>query len=325
MKTNYLYIFIYIALSGIVSACSSSWDDKYSGVGFEAVVSPTLAVDSEELTFPHGASSTTLMVLSNSRWTASSSAGWLTLDYTQGSGNAGITVIAEANNSTTQVRTAVITISNSIDTRRVTVTQAPLDEELRVASTALPYTFEGGIHTVGVSSNVAWSVSSNAAWLKVAKNGEESLFTATAEPNISSNSRQAVITVKGTLLSLTIDVSQTGVQAPKVHKLNVTNITKHEADCHFNAYSNDIDITEFGICYSSLAQTPSQANADVTKQEGGGRNVAHVFGLKGLKSKTTYYVRPYIVTALGTLYGDTSQFTTPASVPGEDDNETPND
>ena len=47
------------------------------------------------------------------------------------------------------------------------------------------------------------------------------------------------------------------------------------------------------------------------------------FALTGLNSKTTYHLRAFITTALGTHYSEVVEFTTLASVPNEGDNGTP--
>jgi hypothetical protein len=146
-----------------------------------------------------------------------------------------------------------------------------------------------------------------------------------AQQNISTSSRQATITITGVTLNATLKVEQTGVKAPTVATLSVTGVTKHEAVCQVKASSADIDITQYGVCYSSTQSVPTKENGTVRSADGGGKSIDHAFTLTDLHSKTTYYVRPYVVTALGTQYGETVKFTTKVSTPNEGDNPTPED
>ncbi len=324
MKKYFLYIFIYIA-AGANLACSDSWNDKYLELAFEATSAATLSVNADVLEFPDHASSQQVEIRSNSRWTAVSSANWLTLSSNYGNRDANLTVSAEVNTSTTQERTGNITISNGVKSFTVSVKQLAKQESLEVSPLSLSYSFNGGQEAINVSANVSWTVISSASWLTVSKDAEGLSFSVTAAKNISTDSRQATITVKGISMNKSIEVMQTGVQAPSIDKLTILDITKHEATCRISANSHNIDITEYGICYSSMFQTPNQANADVLNQTGAWKNLSHDFRLTGLSSRTTYYVRPYIVTELGTLFGETVQFTTPASAPNEGDNGIPKD
>lgn len=321
-----LYIIIYIAAVTLTAACSDSWDDQYSDTAFEGVIAPSFSVSSDSLVFSDQASSQEITVAAHGRWTAKSNVSWLTVSCDQGGGGTtAVTVTVQANTNTLQARKGTITIGNGINNKTVNVLQSAMAENLYVTVASLTSSFSGESGTVDVQANVTWTVSSNANWLTVKKNDGGTAFTWTANPNISTQPRQAVITVKGVSLQHAIAVAQTAVRAPTIAALTVSGITKHSADCSLQATSSDIDITEYGIYYSASAQSPGQGNAQTLKADGGGRSVRQVFQLKDLKSKTTYYVRPYVVTSLGRQYGDTTTFTTPVSAPNEDDNGTPND
>lgn len=324
MKKKSIYIFI-ISAAGVFSACSDSWDDKYSMEPFDLVVAPSLAVNQEKMEFPCEESNQTLEIIANGRWTASTSASWLKLSQSHGRGNTSLNISVEAYTNTTQDRSATITISNGITTRQVSVTQLAMIESLQTSLGEWTVSYEGGNKVVEVRSNVPWTISSSASWLTFTKDSKGLSFTISVQKYINTTPREAKITIKGVKLIKEVIVSQSGVQAPVIGKLSVSNVSKHEATCNFQASSNDIDIKEYGVCYSNSNKTPSKTNADVKYQQGGGKNVTKSFKLTDLKSKTTYYVCPYVVTDLGTQYGETIQFTTPASVPNEDDNGKPKD
>ena len=240
MKTKTLLITLTLTLTlTMLTACSSSWDDKYAGMPFVAMTASSISIDNESLEFPEQASSQSFSFSVAGYWTASTSASWLSLSATQGNGNGTIVVEAEAN-SNTQQRTAVITMSNGIESRQVSVTQQ-------------------------------------------------------------------------------------GASLPEVSGVSVTDITKHSAQCSFSFSSALLDVTEYGICYNSSGQTPDTRNSTVQRQQGGGKSGNPTFSLNDLKSKTTYQVRAYVVTSMGTLYSETTQFATLVSAPNQGDNQTPQD
>lgn len=326
MNKKYLHIFIFIAALGACTACSSSWEDQFDDTPFEATVDASLTVGTEKLEFTDEASTQNIDIAAKGYWTATTSAGWLQLGMTSGKGNASLSVTTEANKSTTQLRTATITISNGTATYTVSVSQATMTEMLKIVdSTPLAHNYQGGSNEVAVESNVAWSVSSNASWLAVSKNETGTGFRVEVGQNISINTREAVITVRGVGMSSTLSVTQYGVVPPTLSEISTSNIAKHSATCRFTYNSEDLDVTEYGICYSNTATTPDKSNAKTMKLSEGGHSGNPSFDISDLKSKTTYYVRAYIVTVIGTQYGETTQFTTPASAPNEDDNGTPQD
>ena len=326
MNKKPLYLFIYIAAIGACTACSTSWDEQFADTPFEATVNASLAVGTERLEFPDEAATQHIDIAATGYWTATTSAGWLQLGTTHGKGNASLSVTAEANKSTTQSRNATVTISNGTASYTVSVSQATMTEMLRIVDTStLVHYYPGGSNEVAVESNVAWSVSSNASWLTVSKNEAGTGFTIVVGQNISINTREATVTVRGVGLSSSLSVFQYGVVPPTLSEVSTLSIAKHSATCRFNYYSEDLDVTEYGICYSNTASPPDKSNAETVQQSGSGHSGNPSFDISDLKSKTTYYVRAYIVTAIGTQYGETTQFTTPASAPNEDDNGTPQD
>ena len=324
MKKTILYLLYIIVISGVIS-CSSSWEEQYNETPFEVMPSVPLNVSSEVLEFPETSSSQQLAVSTSNYWTAKCSASWLQLSSAMGKGDAVLTVSAEANPSTTQQRTATITISVGFESRTVHVTQATMAEILQVSTDQLSYSFWGNAYEVTVSSNVNWTVTSNAGWLTVSKHGDGKAFTVNAAQNLSTQQRQATVTVRGIGLSHAIPVIQGAVSAPTLTAPNTTEVTKHTAVCRFSFTSADLDVTEYGLCYSSTTNSPDKANAQVLGLPGGGRGGDPSITISGLTSKTTYYVRAYILTGLGIQYSETVQFTTPVSVPNEDDNQTPQD
>ena len=324
---KYLHIIIYIAALLITADCSDNWSEQYDDTSFEGVQKPVFNLSTTALAFGNEASVQQFTISSRGGWTAKSSASWLSISPDKGlSGDVNVSVTVAANTSTTEVRTATITLSNSIESKTISVEQQAMTEVLLLDASPRNLSFDATTGTIVVESNVPWSVGSNASWLSVIKNAEGTAFIWTVTQNMNTSARQATITVKGVRQEQAVAVSQTGVRQPDIAAPVVSDITKHSASCLMEAASADIGITESGICFSSTAQQPDRGNAQVLKGTGGSlKNVRQVFALTALQSKTTYWVRSYVVTALGVQYGPIAQFATPASVPGEDDNGTPND
>lgn len=193
---------------------------------------------------------------------------------------------------------------------------------LSAGTAELSYESQGGANEVPVAANVPWTVSSGAAWLTVNRNDAGTSFSVICQPNMSLNERQATLTVSGVGLSHAIAVSQRGVTAPIVGTPSVGAVEKHSANCQFSFTSADLDATACGVCYSPTASEPTTDNATL-RQDNSGRSGQVAFALTGLDSKTTYHLRAFITTALGTHYSEPVEFTTLASVPNEGDNGTP--
>ena len=109
----------------------------------------------------------------------------------------------------------------------------------------------------------------------------------------------------------------TGVSAPQVFTIPVppsvstnsaSNVTYNSATSG-GAISNpsSVAITECGVAYSSSNNSPTTANSKVSTTSCSGNFISN---LTGLSQETLYYLRAYISSPLGTLYGETKSFTT---------------
>ena len=185
--------------------------------GFLPHICPTdeqpssLSVSPSSLSYTAAGESKTVTVTSNTSWTATSSASWLTISPASGSNNGTITAVAAANTSSSQ-RTATITVSGSGITRTISVTQAGVSYNLTVNPTSLSYTANGETKTVTVTSNTSWTATSSASWLTVspASGSNNGTITAVAAANTSTQQRTATITVSGSGITRTINVTQAG-------------------------------------------------------------------------------------------------------------------
>jgi hypothetical protein len=172
-----------------------------------------LTVSSSTADIAKGANSTaTIDVTSNTSWGTNSNQSWLVIDPVSGTGNATITLTAEANTTvTTRQATVTLSATGAAD-KTITVTQAAGDAVLTVSDpTASVAKDANSTATVDVTSNTAWTASSNQSWLDVSPTSGtgNGTLTFTAEANPANTSRDAIVTVSATgVTSKTVTVTQ---------------------------------------------------------------------------------------------------------------------
>ncbi|HEX2934066.1 MAG TPA: leucine-rich repeat protein [Bacteroidales bacterium] len=178
----------------------------------------TLGVSATTASIEATANSTaTVNVTSNTTWTSTSDQTWLTVSPAPATGNGTLTFTA-AVNPLILSRTATVTVSaTGATSQSITVTQQAASgiATLGVSTTTANIgAAANSTVSMDVSSNTAWTTSSNQTWLTinpVSGTGNSSLtFTVTANPTVST--RSATVTVSATgVNSQTVTVTQTGV------------------------------------------------------------------------------------------------------------------
>lgn len=129
-----------------------------------------LELDTESLSFTKDGGSSTVSVTSNTDWTVSDDADWLTVSAQSGKGNGSVTVTAAAN-TTYEARTATITVTAGTVTKNISVTQDAAERKYRLKSavTAAADLKEGSMYVIffaGGSSNnsltnYCWEINDN--------------------------------------------------------------------------------------------------------------------------------------------------------------------
>lgn len=92
-----------------------------------------LELDTESLSFTKDGGSSTVSVTSNTDWTVSDDADWLTTSTQSGKGNGSVTVTAAAN-TTYEARTATITVTAGTVTKNISVTQDAAERKYKIKS-----------------------------------------------------------------------------------------------------------------------------------------------------------------------------------------------
>ena len=150
-------------------------------------------------------------VTANADWTATSAAGWMTLDKTSGGRGETLVQFTLQVNEKYEDRSATVVFENHGVKAEVTVRQvAKPTETLAVSPASLSFANSGGDATLSIESNAAWTVSASDRWLSVspASGSGNGSVTVTAAEN-GGDERTATVTVAiSATLKQTITVTQ---------------------------------------------------------------------------------------------------------------------
>jgi hypothetical protein len=202
------------------------------------------------------AGSTTFAVTSNSSWTVVSDQTWCTVNPS-GSGNGTITANYTVNTLTTSRVANITTTVSGISPVVVTVTQAGATPTLTVTPANQNVTAPAGTTNFDVSSNSAWTVTSDQTWCSPTPsgNGDETIV-ATYTENTSISQRIATLTV---LVSGIPPVMVTVTQSGTAPELAVTppsqTVSAPAGSTNFTVTSNSNWIANSDVAWCSV--TPS--------------------------------------------------------------------
>ena len=163
---------------------------------FSLPCSFTLSPTSQTFTPAGGSSTVNVSTGASCTWTATGGTSWLTISNGSnrtGPGNVGITA---ATNTTTQSRTATLTIAG----RSFVVTQQAATCSYTVAPLTITVPPNGGTGTINVTtvSTCAWTSTSGTSWISLTGSGPGSGTAAyTVSANTGTISRSATVTVAG--------------------------------------------------------------------------------------------------------------------------------
>ncbi len=171
--------------------------------------SAILTVTPSNKSVTNASGSTTFTVESNTNWTISDDAIWLTVSPASGNNNRTLTT-SYTENTTTSQRVGKITVTGGGITTTVTVTQLAGSAILRVIPSNRSVTNASGSTTFIVESNTNWTVSDDAEWLTVspASGNNSETLTASYTENTTTSQRAGTITVTGAGITITVTVIQ---------------------------------------------------------------------------------------------------------------------
>ena len=158
-----------------------------------------------------------MTITTSGAWAVSKSAGsdWLTISPESGKAGTTNLTLTATENTTTEARSATITVWSGDITKKVEVTQAAANAEISLDTNNLLFTANEGSKTFMISSNTSWVVSSDQTWCSVSptSGSNDGSVTVKVEENTSTAERTATITVKSEAGEKTVKVKQSGVAA----------------------------------------------------------------------------------------------------------------
>ena len=283
----------------------------------------SLELSMSTMSFTYAAGSQDVTVTSNTHWTITGSASWLSVNKTEGDNNASVRITVEANTAKSE-REVVLTFSGSggISKQLTVRQQGDTSTDFRVSTTELSVNAPAGTVQFNIIGDAQWTLSSNKNWATMNTTyGEGNAnITVSLTDNISEETREAVITVSSNTKSSIVTIRQSAGTKPAITDMNVHYDGKTSAVVTFN-YSSMFPVTEYGVCYNT---TGLPTINDVRQSESGNATQGSPsISLTGLAYSTTYYVRAYAKSAVGIQYSEPQSFTTANNWPGSDDVITP--
>jgi len=286
----------------------------------------SLDVSPHSLSFGEGGGELTFSVTSNTKWTITGGADWLTLSTTEGQDNGSVTVVAQVNNTEVN-RPAELTVTgNSGTARQVSVTQLAKSVDLRIEPDKIAAAPKSGTYSFQVLGNADWTVTADVTtWLSldVRSGSGESPVRVTLQDNVTSEARTAniLITSSSGRHERTCVITQAGATPPSLTLPAVSAVGRYEATVS-STFTSSLDATEGGFCYA-LTPNPTVNDRSVTVSGVSGQDGQLSAQLTDLTSGRTYYVRAWARNANGIGYSSEATFTTSGSIPGSGENPTP--
>jgi len=161
-----------------------------------------------------GKASSVVTVSSNVSWSVSNAPAWLRVSPKTGTGNATLTLTAEANPSVDS-RADSLTLTAGSLTGKVAITQVGVPLELTTKPAAVHFLAGGGNQTVEVLCNTDWQVAGTLPeWLQASTTsgkGKDS-FTLSAGVNLALQVRTHTLTLTARAEAITLSVSQQAAQ-----------------------------------------------------------------------------------------------------------------
>lgn len=174
-----------------------------------AGTSPQISIDKTNVEVGALAGNFDVAISANASWSVSGAPAWVTVFPVSGSGISNVNISYQANTSTSS-RTAVMTFSNGMASKILTLSQTGAAPQFSInPSTAQNISAQGGLVSIAISSNTAWSVSSDQNWAVVENpsgvgNGMAKI-SVSANPHIISDTANVTFTAAGiTPIVLTI-------------------------------------------------------------------------------------------------------------------------
>ncbi|HCY75161.1 MAG TPA: hypothetical protein DHV28_04515 [Ignavibacteriales bacterium] len=225
----------------------------------------TLTVTPQNQSVTNASGSTEFTVQSNTNWTVSDDAGWLTLNPTSGNNNQTLTATYTENTTTAQ-RIGTITVTGGGITRTVTVTQSATAFTLTVTPQNQSVTNAPGSTAFTVESNTSWTLSDDAAWLSVSptSGNNNQTLTATYTENTTTAQRIGTITVTGGGITRTVTVTQSATAFTLTVTPSNQSVTNAPGSTEFTVQSNTNWTLSDDAAWLTVSPTSGNNNQTLT-------------------------------------------------------------
>ena len=234
-------------------------------VGCRKPVDVSFAVATQEMEAAGG--SVEVALNSNGEWTIESTAEWLTVSPMSGSGNATLTLTAQAN-ATEDSRSAQIKAITKDNAATMNLTQNALEYYLTVSPKVIQCGSNGGEFTVSVSSNVDWEVGLP-QWISSTVNhgSDNATVTLTVMPidGEMADSREADVFFGNSSYGDKVHVIQTvdPILSIDVRPKNLEFVSAGEAKSVF-VFTEDSWSATVDVDWVTLSKTEGQGNGEVS-------------------------------------------------------------
>lgn len=286
------------------------------------VASEILTANVETLSFDYSGGMKSFAVQSNGTWEINGSADWITLSRTSGSGNGEVSVQVALYNGEAD-RSLTLTIHGATVTRHIVVTQSGLERTLALQPDQITVGCKDTETQFHLTGNAGWVATSSQSWAvpQITSGEGDADVPVSLTVNASEKPREAIITITTTKGTLTCTITQRAASLPGLGVISISNIGKHTAAVK-GTYTSDFEVTRYGVCYNTTGD-PKPGDSEKIEFTDGGLSGEINVDLDNLTSGITYYVRTYAYSEVGYSESFVSTFTTGGSLPGDDDNVSP--
>ena len=193
---------------------------------------PTLNVSVSVLSFPSDGAAQTLSITTSGAWTISGAPSWADVSATSGTGDAEITVAANANTATTERNAELIINVSGATSVKVALSQAAAGSTptptptLSVSPPSLNFVSGGEPKTFAITTSGSWTLSGKPSWAEVSSTSGtgNTTITVTANPNSATTARNAELTITASGVTAKVALSQAAAGSTFVPVTNITSV-----------------------------------------------------------------------------------------------------
>ncbi len=188
----------------------TDWNYNIAMSASQVAATPSLTIESTDLSFGGGAESQTIAITANCTWNAECSYSWVSLTANT---DAGTLTISVEPNPNTSYRTAYAYLNYGSYYTTIYITQYP--SEISASETTLTYGNEANKYTVSITSQADWTTTTSDSWISVTPSSGSAGTTSTdieVTPNTSISERSGYVSIyTGSNKRLQISIKQKGL------------------------------------------------------------------------------------------------------------------